>query len=117
MQVTRPTDFEACINACEACVLACVDAVREFQLAPEADVMVLTLECAQVCELAVTAMERGGALAPHACSAAAKLCARAAAECGRHRQAGSRACARACSRAARECGRVTAARRHVAAWA
>lgn len=106
--------YASCMNACEACVIACSacspppQGSAWAQDGPTADLEV----CIQLCQLAVHAMARRAAMVPAACAACARSCEALAHACMLLGDAEHRRCARACYRAAQECYRHAALRRH-----
>lgn len=98
--------YSTCIDACEACVLACHAWSTEPAAAWDGGGLTAVRECTQACELAIFSMTRNGCVAEAACSVCARLCEDCGRQCARHEDAASRRCAQACARAAQECRRV-----------
>lgn len=106
--------YSECIDACEACVLACEKFSTRACVAD--DVLRRAMECTQACELAIIAMSRDGCIAPAACSACARLCEACEKSCLACEDPEAWACARACARAAAGCYRACQAAWGVARW-
>lgn len=98
--------IEACIEcarACDVCASACL---KEEDVKPLAACIALDTDCAQLCRLAVGAMERDSAAAAAICRACADVCNLCAAECQRHTMWHCEECAAACQRCMAQCERM-----------
>lgn len=102
------TDFQECIDACEACAAACdacaAACLREDDVKMMAGCIALDMDCSQLCRLAAGFMARGSDFAMALCRQCAEVCAACAAECGQHNADHCRRCADACRHCAAVCG-------------
>lgn len=68
----------------------------------------LDIDCAQVCEVAASAMARASESAKAYCDLCARICDQCAEECERHTAMGHcKECAQACRRCAQECRKMS----------
>ena len=98
---------EVCLGACNDCAVACLQCaaacLREAEPKPMARCIALNLECADICQLAVASMARGGEHMKEICALCALACRGCAAECGTHDMDHCKRCAEACERCAGAC--------------
>lgn len=108
MNTTPPAiDYKACMDACQACVIACntfaAACLKESDVQMMAACIAQDLECAQICELAVAAMARQSPHAPDICRLCAQICQACADECSKHSHDHCQTCAAACQQCAMSC--------------
>ena len=105
--------YQSCIDACNACALACdhcfASCLREKEVKAMAHCIELDIDCAAICRLAAGYMARGSELAGMICGACAEVCDACAQECEKHSMEHCRQCAEACRRCAQECRKMAAA--------
>ena len=98
---------EACLKTCGECAVACLSCAAACLLEDDPKPMVrciaLDLECADICQLAVASMARGGEHMKAICALCAQACRSCATECGKHDMDHCKRCAEACKRCADAC--------------
>ncbi|MES2919607.1 MAG: four-helix bundle copper-binding protein [Pseudomonadota bacterium] len=102
--------YDSCIEACQACAIACdhclAECLRETDVQAMARCIALDIDCAETCRLAAAFMARGSELAAYLCKFCEEICEACGEECAKHPQAHCQDCARACQRCAVECRRM-----------
>lgn len=106
--------YQGCIAACHACIVACnhfeACALQEPDVSKLRAAIGLASDCSQLCGVAVALMSGGSLFAAHACALCAQVGEACARECGSLRQDYAQQCAEACRMCAGAC--VQVARRH-----
>ena len=104
--------FNACIGACNACIADCnycaASCLREPDVKMMARCIVLDMDCAAICALAVAAMSRDSEHASAICKLCASICQSCGDECAKHQMEHCRACAKACHDCAEACRAMAA---------
>lgn len=104
--------FDSCIEACKTCIDAaevCANGgMREANRHAMADCTALSMDCMDICQLAIRYMERGSRMVSAACAACVEVCERCQEECDMYQMDYCRACAEACRTCALECQAVMA---------
>ncbi len=104
--------FMICITACQACAIACNRCATACLDEPEpkmmADCIRTDLDCAEICNLAVSAMTRGSDCVTAICRACAEVCDICAKICETYDHDHCRECADACRNCAQECWKMVA---------
>lgn len=99
--------YGTCIEACNQCAAACnhcaAACLQEADVKMLARCIALDIDCAEVCQLAATAMARGSQYAQAICKLCADVCQMCGDECAKHSMDHCRQCAEACHRCADEC--------------
>jgi hypothetical protein len=110
--MTLPTVFQACIEACTACAQACEwcsDAcLNEPDIEKMTECIRLDRDCATICWTAAGFMSRGSHLSIDVCRVCATVCDACGAECAKHAHDHCQRCAEACRHCADECRRMAA---------
>jgi len=88
-----------CASECNHCATACLE---EQDVKMLARCIKLDLDCADICKLAATYLERGSEHAEHLLRECAEICQACAEECEKHAQHGMEHCRR-CAEACRQC--------------
>lgn len=105
-------DYQDCIAACHACIVACnhfeACALQEPHISPFRTAIGLASDCSQLCGTAVALMSGGSPFTPQACALCARACQACADECAKNSQDYSQQCAEACRICMRECARTAA---------
>jgi hypothetical protein len=103
--------YDTCIEACDACTAACnhcaAACLAESDIEALARCIRLDMDCAAMCQLASSAMQRGSDLAPQICGWCAELCDACGTECMKHSHEHCQRCATACKACADECRRMS----------
>ena len=98
---------EACLKTCSECAVACLSCaaacLQEYDPKPMVRCVTMDLECADICQLAVASMARGGEQRKAICALCTQACRSCAAECGIHDMDHCKRCAEACLRCADVC--------------
>lgn len=106
-------NYQSCIEACMDCIAACKhcasSCLREKDVTAMATCIRTDLECAAMCEAAVTLMSMDSAFAHEACRLCADICNACAEECEKHPMDHCKKCAAACRYCAEECIGMVAA--------
>ncbi|KIL49434.1 four-helix bundle copper-binding protein [Jeotgalibacillus soli] len=106
------TQYEKCIEACLECLEACNYCFRSCL--EEEDVSMMTgcirldRECADACQLAITAMQTNSPHVKEICQLVATICAACADECAKHDHEHCKQCAEACRNCAEACEEMVA---------
>lgn len=99
--------FQSCIDACNECAAACEHCAAACLQEPDVQMMArciaLDIDCAQVCRVAASMMQRGSTQAGELCRVCAEICDACGEECARHAHQHCQQCADACRRCAAEC--------------
>ena len=99
--------YLSCMEACHACVIACNQCVDACLQEPDPSTLtrciMLNLDCAQLCELAVATMSRSSESAVAICELCADVCQACEEVCGGHPMQHCQACAQACQVCVKEC--------------
>lgn len=107
------TDFQSCIDACNACADACdrcaSACLREDQVQMMARCIALDVDCAQICRLAAAAMARQSDFAMQLCQLCSAVCSACGAECAKHQPDHCQRCAASCRACAAACEKMAAA--------
>lgn len=103
-----PNSFEeSCLRACNECAAACLQCatacLQEADPKPMAPFVALDLECADICQLAVASIARGGEHMQAICALCAQTYRSCATECGKHDMDHCKRCAAACEHCADAC--------------
>ena len=105
--------YQSCIDACHAAALACEHCAAACLHEPNAVAMsaciALDIDCAAICRLAASSMERNSGISALICETCAEVCERCREECERHGLDHCQECAEACRRCAEQC-RIIASR-------
>ena len=92
--------FEACIEACYACAMACnhcvASCLQEQDVNKMAQCIAFDIDCAEICALAAAAMSRGSQHAKAICHLCAVICQSCSDECTKHQMDHCQKCAKAC---------------------
>jgi hypothetical protein len=103
--------FRQCIDACNACAIACDHCVASCLQEPDVNMMArciaLDTDCAQLCRLAASFMARQSELSDLLCETCAEICEACGDECERYNMAHCRNCAEACRACADECRNIS----------
>jgi hypothetical protein len=106
-------DYQDCIAACHACVVACnhgaASCLQEPDLKAMSTCIALDTDCAQICQLALAYMAGGSDFAPVLCGLCADVCEACAEECAKHDMDHCQQCAEACRRCAQACEDMSSA--------
>lgn len=107
-------DYQECIAACHACIVACnhfeACALQEPDIAHLRTAIGLASDSSQLCGVVVALMSGGSLFAPHACALCAQVCHACARECAALSEDYGQQCAEACRLSSEACAQ--AARRH-----
>lgn len=108
--------YQHCIDACDACTVACshcaTECLKEEEVKMLSRCIQLDLECAAFCRSASEVMSLGSKFSPQLCQLCAEVCNACAEECEKHAEMGMehcRECAEACRRCAAACEEMTTA--------
>lgn len=110
MSRERFEDYQDCIAACHACIVACnhfgACALQEPDISELRGAIGLASDCSQLCSVAVALMSGGSPLTSRMCFLCAEACEAGARECAAHSQDYSQQCAEACRRCAQACAQA-----------
>jgi hypothetical protein len=101
--------IQDCIDACNACALACETCITECLQEPDVSMMVNCIqnnrECAVICRAAAEVMALGSQQSSMFCHLCAEVCATCADECEQHADTmlHCKVCAEECRRCAETC--------------
>ena len=105
-------NYENCIEACHACLVACehcaASCLSETEVQKMARCIALDHSCADICAIAVREMARSSHFAAAICQVCATACDTCGEECAKHQKDHCQACAEACRRCAEECRKMAA---------
>lgn len=95
---------KACIEACQQCIIDCQNCLGEMlTVSSSNDCPKCCLECAEICELCVRLLTRGGKFSQEICKLCAEVCDWCADQCGAHEHAHCQKCAASCRSCAEAC--------------
>ena len=102
-------EMQACMDACHACHVSCLSMAMTHCLEvggahAKPEHMRLMLDCAEICETAISFMARGSEHHRHICRECAEICRACAASCDA--VGGMEECAAACRRCAEACEKM-----------
>jgi pyridoxal/pyridoxine/pyridoxamine kinase len=101
-------DYQDCIAACHACIVACnhfeACALQEPDISQMRTAIGLASDCSQLCGVAVALMSGGSPFTAPACELCAQACEACALECIEEDQDYSQQCAEACRLCSQACG-------------
>ena len=104
------SQFQSCIDACNACADACDRCAAACLQEPDVNAMTrciaLDIDCAEICRLAAGATARSSEIAATICRACMEVCEACADECTRHAARHCQDCAAMCRRCMEECRRM-----------
>lgn len=104
--------YEECLEACKQCLEACNHCysacLGEEDVKMMADCIRSDRECADVCALAITAMQTNSPNVREICGLCAEICASCADECSKHDHDHCQHCAEACRKCAEACRKMAA---------
>lgn len=95
-----------CMRSCNHCFSKCL---QEEDLHMFTECIRLTRECADICSLALNALEIDSAFTKPIVALCAQVCDTCAVECGRHKHDHCQQCAKACVECAEACRTLVAA--------
>jgi hypothetical protein len=99
--------FKRCIDANNACAAVCditaASGMHEANIHAMEDCVSLSRDCAEICRLAASYMERGSKMASAVLLACIEACERCRKECDKYMMDYCEACAAACRKCAVEC--------------
>lgn len=105
-------NYEECIKACQACMDACNHCfsacLEEDHVKMMAQCIRLDRECADICALAVKAMQTNSPFAGQICGLCADICQACGEECRKHDHDHCQKCADACFSCAEACRKMAA---------
>ncbi|MBU8749760.1 four-helix bundle copper-binding protein [Bacillus subtilis] len=103
---------EACIEACIDCMKACnhcfTKCLEESMQHHLSGCIRLDRECADICALAVKAMQTDSPFMKEICALCADICEACGTECGKHDHDHCQTCAKACFTCAEQCRSMAA---------
>jgi len=109
-EVSHADILKFCIDACNRCVEACDVCAATCFGDEDADdfrhCIGLSVDCAALCRLTTSMLERHSELLTEICRACAQVCDACGDECARHESVACQACAEACYRCAARCRRL-----------
>lgn len=103
--------YQACIDACADCIVACKDAssedLKEDDIAMMARTIKLEHDCAAVCILAMQSMASDSEFVKQICTLCVEICNTCADECDKYNyMEQSSVCADTCRKCAIECAKI-----------
>ncbi len=102
--------YQDCIQACLECIEACNvcfdSCLKEDNVKMMAECNRLDRECAEICGMAVTAMQTGSRFVNQICGLCADICDACGNECNKHEHDHCQKCAEACFKCAEECRKM-----------
>lgn len=103
--------YKDCIDACNACAIACDHCASEDLKEEDVKMLVecirLDMECSAFCRMAAYIMSIGGKFSKYICSLCAEVCDACADECEKHQHMEHcKDCAAECRRCANECRKI-----------
>lgn len=105
-------NYNECIKACLECIEACNNCfdscLNEKEVASMVHCIRLDRECADICALAVKAMQTNSPFALQICQLCADICQACGEECGKHSHEHCQKCAAACFKCAEACRKMVA---------
>lgn len=108
-------NYQECIDACNACMVACETCASECLDEQNVDMMTdcirLDRSCADICALAAREMSRDSALVSKVCALCAEICQACGNECKKHDHDHCQRCAEACRACAAACREVFSKRK------
>ncbi|MGK9265247.1 four-helix bundle copper-binding protein [Bacillus inaquosorum] len=108
MEHTSQACIEACINcmeACNHCFTKCLEENAQHDLS---GCIRLDRECADICALAVKAMQTDSPFMKEICALCADICEACGTECEKHDHDHCQACAKSCFACAEQCRSMAA---------
>jgi len=106
-----PQIYQACIDACSDCIVACKDAATENLKEDDIEMMSRTIkldhDCAAVCTLAMQSMASDSELVSQICQLCMEVCNNCAEACEKYDyMIQGKICAEACRKCAIECAKI-----------
>ncbi len=102
--------YEECIKACLDCLEACntcfSSCLKETDIDMMRECIILDRECADICILAITAMQTESRNMKEICALCALICRSCAEECAKHNHEHCQKCAEACRKCAEDCEKM-----------
>ncbi|MEZ0119325.1 UNVERIFIED_ORG: hypothetical protein ABRZ91_003282 [Heyndrickxia coagulans] len=104
------TSYEECIKACQECMEACNQCysacLKEDNLKMMAGCIRMDRECANICALALQAMQSNSPFVKQICNLCAEICEACGEECRKYSHDHCQKCAEACLRCAEACRKM-----------
>ena len=104
--------FDSCIKALHTCISACSTCAlggrHEANGHAMADCVTLNIDCMEICQLAISCIERDSKMTGAICEACIEICEYCQEECDKYQMDYCRACAEACRNCALQCEAVVA---------
>lgn len=108
----RHEPFDSCITALYTCISACsrcaLGGRQEANGHAMSDCVALNIDCMEICQLAISCLERDSKMAAAICSACIEACEYCQEECDKYQMDYCRDCAEACRDCAVQCEMVVA---------
>jgi hypothetical protein len=108
-------DYKSVIRACRDCAKECIEtgvtATNQGLFKKDDIVLLLDRNCADICSLTASLLQRGFSQAEHLARECAKNCEAFAAECSKYENNFLRRCAEACLKCAAECRKLLVAQK------
>ncbi|PAF22117.1 four-helix bundle copper-binding protein [Terribacillus saccharophilus] len=99
--------YEECVDACLECIAACNSCYNACLEEENLKMMVTCIrmdrECADICALAVKAMQTNSPFISQICQLCAEICEACGNECKKHKAEHCQKCAEACFKCAESC--------------
>lgn len=93
--------LNVCVGECNHCTIACLE---EQDVKMLAKCIKMNIDCAEICQLAVSFLERGSEHSEHILKECAEICNACAEECEKHsHMEHCKKCAEVCRNCAEEC--------------